>query len=138
MNRSDLQDLSNIRLREARALFRDKKYDGAYYLCGYAIECALKACIAKNTQIYDFPPNPQIINKIYTHDFVKLIQAAGLSDYLETEKNSNPQFKIMWKTVTDWSESSRYKKHRRVKVNDLYKSIVNRNNGVLRWLKQYW
>lgn len=30
-------------------------YDGAYYLSGYAVEWALKACIAKNVKRYDFP-----------------------------------------------------------------------------------
>jgi len=49
VNRRDLQALSRIRLTEAKALLRLGHYDGAYYLAGYAAECALKACIAKLT-----------------------------------------------------------------------------------------
>ena len=47
LSRKELQALSGIRLREARALARLGMNDGAYYLAGYAVECALKACIAK-------------------------------------------------------------------------------------------
>jgi len=38
MNRKDLQDLALIRLKEAKALLDKGLYDGAYYLCGYAVE----------------------------------------------------------------------------------------------------
>ncbi|MGB7136749.1 MAG: HEPN domain-containing protein [Acidobacteriaceae bacterium] len=55
MNRKDLQSLANTRLREARVLFRAKEFSGAYYLAGYAVECALKACIAKQYRQHDFP-----------------------------------------------------------------------------------
>ena len=55
MNRADLQKLSNTRIREAKALFAAGEYSGAYYLAGYAVECALKACFAKNVKQYDFP-----------------------------------------------------------------------------------
>jgi HEPN domain-containing protein len=47
VNRNGLQDLSKVRLKEATALLNLRMYDGAYYLAGYAVECALKACIAK-------------------------------------------------------------------------------------------
>jgi HEPN domain-containing protein len=55
VNRKDLQNLTRIRLREARALAKLGMNDGAYYLAGYSFECALKACIAKATQRHDFP-----------------------------------------------------------------------------------
>jgi HEPN domain-containing protein len=55
MNRNDLRRLARIRLKEARMLLEADCSDGSYYLCGYAIECALKACIARNTQRHDFP-----------------------------------------------------------------------------------
>ncbi len=53
MNRTDLQKLSNIRIREAKVLFAAGEHSGAYYLAGYAIECALKACFAKGVKRYD-------------------------------------------------------------------------------------
>jgi hypothetical protein len=47
MNRNDLQNLSRLREKEAKVLLDNGCFAGAYYLLGYAVECALKACIAK-------------------------------------------------------------------------------------------
>lgn len=55
MNRADLQNLAELRINEAKLLLDRGFYQGAYYVAGYAIECALKACIAKKTQQFDFP-----------------------------------------------------------------------------------
>ena len=55
MDRKDFQELSRVRLKEATALLRLGLFDGAYYLAGYSVECALKACIAKGTQRFEFP-----------------------------------------------------------------------------------
>lgn len=55
MNRSDIQILADIRVGEAKALLDLGHWPGAYYLAGYAVECALKACIAKLTKADDFP-----------------------------------------------------------------------------------
>ncbi len=58
MNRADFHKLTEIRMKEAKVLLDRKCYERAYYLAGYAVECALKACIAKRTLAYDFPPKP--------------------------------------------------------------------------------
>ena len=55
MNRSSLQNLANERIKDAEALLMAGRWSGAYYLAGYAVECALKACFAKQTREYDFP-----------------------------------------------------------------------------------
>ena len=57
MNRSDFQQLADVRIDEAAVLLVQGKYDGTYYLAGYAVECGLKACIAKRTERYAFPPS---------------------------------------------------------------------------------
>jgi len=46
-SRSDLQKIARARLRDADVLYRAQRYDGAIYLCGYAVEIALKARICK-------------------------------------------------------------------------------------------
>lgn len=43
--RVEFQRLAEARLVEAKALLDVGKWDGAYYLAGYAVELALKACI---------------------------------------------------------------------------------------------
>jgi len=55
MNRSSLQNLANERIKDAEALLMAGRWSGSYYLAGYAVECALKECFAKQTREYDFP-----------------------------------------------------------------------------------
>ncbi|MBI0577948.1 HEPN domain-containing protein [Neobacillus cucumis] len=49
-------------MKDAKVLLDHECYDGAYYLSGYVIECALKACIAKYTKEFDFP-DKKLIDK---------------------------------------------------------------------------
>ena len=48
MDKKHLQDLAKTRLNDSRALLGRKRWSGAYYLSGYAIECGLKACLLKH------------------------------------------------------------------------------------------
>jgi hypothetical protein len=50
MKRQDFQGLAAVRLKEARVLLEARCWEGADYLGGYVVECALKACIAKQTE----------------------------------------------------------------------------------------
>lgn len=137
MNRNDLVDLAKIRLKEARILLRNGNYDGTYYLCGYVIECGLKACIAKQTKKYDFP-DKKTVKRSYSHDLTKLLKTAGLENPLKDERKRNPNLAINWTIVKDWRAESLYEKHTRKEAQDLYSAIVNRQNGVLKWIRQHW
>ena len=53
MDRRELQSLSRVRAKEAKALLDAGLHEGAFYLAGYAVECALKACIAKTRRAQD-------------------------------------------------------------------------------------
>ncbi len=138
MNRRDFKQLSFIRLQEARVLLKNKNYEGAYYLCGYVIECAFKACIAKNTKRYDFPPDIKTVAAIYVHEPERLVKAAGLEMKLKDEMKRNRIFADNWGIVKDWRESSRYEKHNEIKVRNFFAAVADKKHGVLKWLKQYW
>ena len=84
MNRADLQKLANLRIEEAKVLLDNGYYAGSYYLAGYAVECALKACIAKLTKRYDFPPDRSAINNIYVHKPETLMKSAQLETWYRT------------------------------------------------------
>jgi hypothetical protein len=56
MNRLEFQSLAAERLDDAGALLKAGRYGCAYYISGYAIECALKARIAKKTKQDELPP----------------------------------------------------------------------------------
>lgn len=94
MNRADFQKLAALRVNEAKALLDNECYEGAYYLAGYAVECALKACVARKTKRYDFPPNEKTVREYYTHELEKLVKGAGLSSPLKAKENSDVQFSL--------------------------------------------
>lgn len=136
MNRQDLQNLALTRLEEVEVLLNNHKYSGAYYLSGYVIECALKACIAKQTQEFDFPDKKTVMDS-YTHDLEKLVKVAKLEKQLKSLLN-DPDFSLRWSMVKDWSEESRYQTHNRQEALDIYSAITDPNHGVLQWLQQHW
>lgn len=138
MNRRDLQKLSRLRLKEANILLRNNCYEGAYYLAGYAIECAIKACIAKQVKRHDFP-DKKFINDSYTHDIEKLIGVSGLKAQHDKELNSNNAFSLNWTIVKDWSEQQRYNiTISKVQAHDMYSAISARKNGVMKWIRKLW
>ena len=77
MNRQDFQTLSELRVQDSLVLLNNGRYAAAYYLCGYAVECALKACIAKQTMQFEFPDLVRV-RESYTHDFKKLVKWAAV------------------------------------------------------------
>ena len=55
----DLRAIARARLRDAQVLLRAKRFDGAFYHCGYAVELALKARICRTLKWYGFPETAQ-------------------------------------------------------------------------------
>ena len=137
MNRRDLQKLALIRMEEAQSLLKDSLYDGAYYLAGYAIESALKACIAKRTKRYEFPDKTRV-NKSYTHDLNTLVDIAGIRPDLDQRVKQDPAFATNWTLAKDWSEDARYARHTELTAKDLIRAVSDHQSGVLAWLKTYW
>jgi hypothetical protein len=114
-----------------------KYYDGAYYLCGYAVELALKACIARNTRRHDCP-DKKTVNDSYSHNLAAIVRVAALAALLEAELNRDPEFARMWSTLQDWSEERRYRLNSRKEARDLYRAVTARQHGVMRWIRQHW
>jgi AbiV family abortive infection protein len=139
MNRLDLQNLSELRIREAKILLDGGSYPGTFYLAGYSIECALKACIAKATQQHDFPDKPEQVRQIYSHNLKQLLSLAKLEDMLEDDMKSNSDLRAYWNRVVNWNEERRYELGLTEKeARDLYQAIADPVNGVLVWLKKCW
>lgn len=136
MNRQDLQNLALTRLEEVEVLLNNHQYSGAYYLSGYVIECALKACIAKQTQEFDFPDKKNVMDS-YTHDLEKLVKVAKLDKELKSLLD-DPNFSLRWSMIKDWSEESRYQTHSQQKALDIYLAITDPTHGVLQWLQQHY
>ncbi len=107
MNRIDLQQLALTRIRDAEVLFDAGQWSGAYYLAGYAVECVLKACIAKLTSLHDFP-DKDLVLKSYSHNLEALLESAAFKSDHTSIFNTNPIFEENWLVVKRWSERSRY------------------------------
>jgi HEPN domain-containing protein len=138
MNRNDFQQLADVRINEAEALLAQGKYDGAYYLAGYAVECGLKACIAKLTDQHDFPPKPKWIYDYYSHEIDKLVKTAGLTAQRDADFAADDSLHANWEVVKDWTEESRYERKSEEQARDLIKAITDAAHGVLPWIKQRW
>jgi HEPN domain-containing protein len=127
--------LANLRIREAQVLFRTREYSGAYYLAGYSIECALKACIAKKFMKHEFPDRKTVLES-YTHDLIKLAKLAGLES--ELEGDTDQSLKKNWDLARGWSEESRYRVIEQPASKEMINAIIQRVHGVLPCIKRRW
>jgi HEPN domain-containing protein len=137
VTRKDFQELASVRLNEAKILLRNRCWEGAYYLGGYAAECALKACIARQTRRHDFPDRVTA-NAVHTHDLNTLIKFADLDGPLKEAAATHPEFIRNWGIVREWWEQSRYERPSQAEAENLLKALGDRKNGVMRWLRQHW
>ncbi len=137
LNRRKLQTLAKIRCKDADMLLRNSCYSGSYYLCGYAVECAIKACIAKRVKRYEFP-SKALAQGSYTHNLTELLKTASLWPSFELEMKGNRDLEIYWSVIKDWSEESRYKRYTRQEATDLYNAVNDQQKGILKWIIQYW
>ena len=136
--RADFQRLADERLDEAKALLDLEKWGGAYYLAGYAVELALKACIIKLLMATDAFPDKEFSRNCYTHDLEKLVGLAGLDDERMTATSAVPDFERNWWLACEWSEELRYHLVDKDEAGALYNAIADDNHGVLPWIKTYW
>src|SRR5205085_1198504 len=105
--------------------------DGAYYLVGYAVECALKAVIAGRTRQYEFP-DLAFVRKVYTHNLKDLLDLSGLKAVFDQEFAKDPDLRNNWDIAQDWQETSRYEAGRlRQDAESLYTAVADAKHGIL-------
>jgi len=139
VSKKELEQLAELRLAEAVALLNltPPMPDPAYYLAGYAVECALKACIAKRTAEHDFP-DKDFAAKCFTHKAKDLVPLADLEDERSTAMDGEASLAANWLVVKDWTEKSRYERWTLEQSTALIDAIREPNHGVLRWVKGHW
>ncbi len=122
------------RQREAKLLLDAGEHWGAYYLTGYAVECALKACIVKQFPRHTIPDR-KLVNDFYTHEVDRLLSLTTLRKSLL----SDPKRELNWTIIKDWSEQARYNSDITSSLaHDLYQACTMRTSGVLPWLHKHW
>ena len=78
---ADLIMIANERLIDAETLLNANRYDGAVYLCGYAIEIALKHKVCQTLNWAGFPATNKEFEKyksLRTHDLNVLLSFTGI------------------------------------------------------------
>ena len=138
INRYDLQSLADLRGDEARLLLYNGYYSGAYYILGYAVECALKACIARQSAEFDFPDMERARDS-HNHDFRRMVVTAGLTDDFLIEHRSSGRFRNNWDTVMRWRTNSRYRHSTtEAEATEMFDAVTGGNGGILPWIKARW
>lgn len=135
LDREALQVLATTRLDDARTLLSNARYAAAFYLAGYAVECALKACIAHQTREYEFPDRNRV-NQSYTHDLEKLKELSGLP--IDAALSADAILAVNWSVVAKWEERSRYRLPTKKEAEDLLEAVDDPKHGVLPWLQERW
>ena len=102
---AELDKIAQARLDDAKALLAANRYDGAVYLCGYAMEVALKARICRALNWLDFPRTGgefQPYKSFQTHELDVLLRLSGQEDRIKQ------QHFALWNIVAVWKSESRY------------------------------
>jgi hypothetical protein len=137
VNRTDLQNLAEERLGDGELLLAHGRYGAAYYIAGYAVECGLKACIAKLTRAEDFY-DKTLARNIFKHDLVDLANYARLSAVFAQTGTNDPVFAANWARVNLWTEESRYETHTQQEAEQLIAAVRDPAHGVMQCIRQYW
>ena len=136
MTRADFQKLAEQRIGDADALLNAGRFSGACYYSGFAVECALKACVAKNTRQFDFPLPPDDARKIWSHDLNRLLDFSGLSANLASQSGS---LISNWNSVKRWENEIRCDSGiSETEAKQMYLRVTDASDGVLPWLRTLW
>lgn len=106
IKRSELRKIAEARLKDAEILLRSRRYDGAIYICGYAVEISLKERICRTLKWEGYPStNKEFENykSLKTHNLDVLLQFSGV------EKKVKKKFFVDWSNVSEWNPEARYK-----------------------------
>lgn len=102
---AELDNIAAARLGDAKALLAAGRFDGATYLCGYAVEVSLKAHICRVLNWPDFPSTSgefQAYRSFQTHELDVLLRLSG------QEARIKQNYFALWNAVAVWKAESRY------------------------------
>ncbi|MEN6576527.1 MAG: HEPN domain-containing protein [Phycisphaerales bacterium] len=101
----DVRKIAEARLEDANVLLASQRYDGAIYLCGYAVELALKAKICQTLNWAGYPSTSaefRDYRSFQTHDLDVLLHLTGREEYIKKSLLAE------WSAVAQWDPDTRY------------------------------
>ncbi|MBX9677972.1 MAG: HEPN domain-containing protein [Gemmataceae bacterium] len=142
MDRKGFQLLAKSRLKDAKALLDKKRWAAAYYLCGYVLECALKACLLRHigewAALFGDPEYPRRLAACRTHDLGLLVHLAGLDAAFGQARGTNSNLQDYWAQAKDWNEASRHEERTEAEARSLFEAVSHTFDGVFKWFQAYW
>lgn len=119
-----MHQLAEDRILDAAALLAAGRWSGAYYLAGYAVECALKACVLAHVELTGIIfEDKKYGEKCWTHDLDVLATLARVDADLKTDCKGNIALNDNWTLAKSWSETSRYEQKTQEQARKLYEAI---------------
>lgn len=137
LTKSDLEKLAQLRLDDALLLLQAGRSSSAYYLAGYSVELALKACISKLFRP-NVIPEKAFVDAVYTHKLDNLMATAGLAIKFKEACSADHLLAAYWGVASQWRETSRYELWDPMSASSLLQAIHEPNHGVFRWVKLHW
>lgn len=101
MQKTEIEKIVRARLEDAEILLEASRYDGSVYLCGYAVELALKARICRILQWKKYPTSGKYAT-FKTHDLNVLLHLTGLEEKIKLK------YMTEWSIVKKWTPEARY------------------------------
>ncbi len=142
MNPAQLQRLAQLRIDDAQALLSAGRWAAAYYLTGYAVECALKSCVLRylndTGKIFEDADYLKRLSGCWTHDFTKLVNLAGMDAEFGNARKANATLNDYWLLAVNWSETSRYWETTEDDARKVFEAVTHDPNGVLTWIRMRW
>jgi hypothetical protein len=102
---TDLMTIARERLTDAESLYHANRFDGAVYLCGYAIELALKHKICQTLNWAGFPSTSREFENyksLKTHNLAVLLSFTGIEALVKST------YLTEWSAVSNWNPEERY------------------------------
>jgi len=137
LKRTDLHSIALAKLEDATLLLDHERYSSSYYLAGYALEIALKACIARAIAAETIPDR-RFINDIFVHDLAKLVALAGLKDALASRQTTDVTFAENWALVAQWRPEVRYEIVEPSQARETLAAMIDETSGVFPWIRRFW
>ena len=125
LRRGELQKIARSRLQDATKLLTARRYDGAVYLSGYAVEVALKLRICRTLGWQGYPATAKEFanyRSLKTHRLDVLLHFSGVERRV---KNERPAWKD-WLVVAQWDPEARYRPVGNAQRQDATRRLVHR------------
>jgi hypothetical protein len=105
ISRHELRSIARARLRDAQVLLRAKRFGGAFYVGGYAVEVALKVRICRTLKWAGFPDAASEfrgLQSLKTHDLEILLLLSGVESRVRATRLAE------WSACSSWRPEKRY------------------------------